>query len=203
MLKIGLTGGIGCGKSTVCNLFRELGATIIDADIIAKELVMPGLPTLERLVEIFGTQILLKDGCLDRSKLRDLVFQDPTMKQQLEKIMHPPIYRRITEEFENAHGLYCIAAIPLLLETGQSRIVDRVLIIDCRVTDQIERVMKRDGLAYDRVLSIIDSQMQREQRLALADDVIDNSTVIAQLAEQVKRLHNSYNLLATVRTPPA
>ena len=120
MLKIGLTGGIGCGKSTVCNLFQELGVTIIDADIIAKELVMPGLPTLERLVEIFGNANSTEaTAAWTEANSGNWCFPDPKKKQQLENIMHPPIYRRITEEFENAHGLYCIAAIPLLLETGK------------------------------------------------------------------------------------
>ncbi len=117
--------------------------------------------------------------------------------------MHPPIYRQITAEIENSQGRYCIAAIPLLLETRKSEIVDRVLVIDCSEATQIQRVVNRDKLEYEQVLSIIGSQMPREQRLALADDVIDNSTTLEQLAERIKRLHNSYILLATVRTSSA
>ncbi len=203
MLKIGLTGGIGSGKSTVCRLFQELGVAIVDADLIARQLVEPGQPALSRLVDHFGGQILNADGCLNRAKLRNLVFSDADKKLQLENILHPLVYTRIAAEIEQLQGNYCIVAIPLLLETGKAEIVDRVLIVDCSVENQLERVIHRDNLSREQVLSIIASQIPRQQRLTLADDVIDNSTTPAQLAEQVKRLHNSYNLLATARTSSA
>lgn len=203
MLKIGLTGGIGSGKSTVCHLFQELGVSIIDADIVARQLVEPGLPALIQLVEHFGRQILNADGSLNRAKLRDLVFVDPDKKRQLEGILHPLVYSRIAAEIAQLQGNYCIVAVPLLLETGQAHSVDRVLVVDCSVEAQLARVISRDKLGKDQVLAIIASQIPREQRLTLADDVIDNSATPLQLAEQVKRLHNSYNLLATARISSA
>ena len=203
MLKIGLTGGIGSGKSTVCRLFQEHGVAVVDADLIARQLVEPGQPALSRLVEHFGVQILNADGWLNRAKLRDLVFSDAYQKQQLENILHPLVYERIASQVKQLQGNYCIVAVPLLLETGKAEIVDRVLVVDCSVENQLERVIHRDNLSSEQVLSIIASQIPRQQRLTLADDVIDNTTTPAQLAEQVKRLHNSYNLLATARISPA
>lgn len=203
MLKIGLTGGIGCGKSTVCGHFQELGVKIIDADIIGRQLVQPGQPALTMLADCFGIAILNEDGSLNRPKLRELAFSDSKKRQQLENIMHPLIYARISSEIDDTPGCYCIVAVPLLLETHQTRIVDRVLVVDCSVENQIERVTHRDQLPHAQVLSIIASQIPREQRLALADDVIDNSATTTQLAEQIKRLHNSYIFLATVRTSSA
>ena len=203
MLRIGLTGGIGSGKSTVCHMFQALGVTVIDADIIARQLVEPGLPALELIADQFGKQILNADGSLNRAKLRDVVFFDAEKKQQLENIMHPLVYAQIAAEIENSAGQYCIAAIPLLLETKKTQITDRVLVVDCSIEAQLERVVNRDNLSREQVLAIIATQIPRQQRLALADDVIDNSTTTAQLAEQVKRLHNSYILLATARTSSA
>jgi len=203
MLKIGLTGGIGSGKSTVCRLFQALGVAIVDADIIARQLVEPGSQALTLLIDAFGLSILDTDGTLDRAKLRDLIFSDPEKKQRLENIMHPLIYARMASEVQSLRDRYCILAIPLLLETQKTQIVDRVLVVDCSLEAQLERVVNRDKLSHEQVLAIIASQIPRQQRLALADDVIDNSTSSTQLAEQVKRLHNSYNLLATVRTSSA
>ena len=203
MLKIGLTGGIGSGKSTVCRLFQTFGITIIDADIIARQLVEPGLPVLSVLANNFGKQILNADGSLNRAKLRDLIFSEPEKKQRLENIMHPVIYARIAEEVEKPLGHYCIISVPLLMETQKTQIVDRVLVVDCSIESQLERIVDRDKLTREQGLTIIASQIPRRQRLALADDVIDNSTTPAQLAEQIKRLHNSYILLATARTSSA
>lgn len=197
MLKIGLTGGIGSGKSTVCRLFAELGAPIIDADIIARQLVEPNSPALKKLVVQFGKQTLTPDSSLNRAYLRDLVFSDKNKKAQLDQIMHPLIYDEIEQQLKALNSPYCIIAIPLLLETQQMQRVDRIAVVDCNADTQLLRVVSRDQLKPEQVLSIIASQMPRQQRLSLADDVIDNSGSSAQLAEQVKRLHNSYNLLAT------
>jgi dephospho-CoA kinase len=203
MIKVGLTGGIGSGKSTVCRLFQELGVKIIDADIIARELVTPGQPALELLTEAFGKEILNENGELNRDTLRKLIFSDIIKKHLLEAIMHPLIFERITYEINSSQDHYCIVAIPLLLETNQAGMVDRVAIVDCSVETQVERVISRDRLSRDEILAIISSQISRESRLQLADDVIDNSTTTAQLAEQIKRLHNSYILLANARTSSA
>ncbi len=196
MLKIGLTGGIGCGKSTVSTLFEELGIPVIDADIIARDLVTPGTPALTQLEQVFGKQIILQDGTLNRPKLRDVVFSDPQQKKQLESILHPLIYARIKQELKLLNCAYCILSIPLLLETKMTDLVDRILVVDCPVETQIERVNQRDGLSRERVISIIASQISREQRLTSADDIIDNSKSPSQLAEQVKKLHNLYLKLA-------
>ena len=203
MLKIGLTGGIGSGKSTVCALFQDLGVNIIDADNIAKALVAPGLPALTQIIDQFGKEYLLADGALDRNKLKNLIFSNKEKKQQLENILHPLIYTQISIEIQSSPPPYCIIAIPLLLETQKSQLFDRILVVDCSIEAQLQRVESRDKLNRAQILSIIDSQMPREQRLKWADDIIENSTNITQLAEQIKRLHNSYLLLATVRTSSA
>ncbi len=203
MLKIGLTGGIGSGKSTVCALFQELGVNIIDADNIAKALVSPGMPALTQIIDQFGKEFLQADGALDRNKLRKLIFSDKEKKQQLENILHPLVYKQIGIEIQRSTSPYCIVAVPLLFETQKSPLFDRILVVDCSIDEQLQRVENRDKLNRGQILSIIDSQIPREQRLKRADDIIENSANITQLAEQIKRLHNSYLLLATVRTSSA
>lgn len=194
MLKIGLTGGIGCGKSTVANIFAQLNAPIIDADQIAHRLVEKGQPALAQIQQEFGTAILNSDGSLDRKKLREIIFSEPEKKQKLESILHPLIYQAIQTELEQLqlNTSYCIICIPLLFETGMAGFIDRVLVIDCPVETQIARVRLRDNLTLETIQSIIDSQVSREFRTTHADDLIDNTETAARLAEQVKRLHNLY-----------
>lgn len=203
MLKIGLTGGIGCGKSTVCRCFAELGVPIVDADLIARQLVEPGCPALQRIVDYFGIDMLNADGSLNRAKLRETVFATPAQKQQLDAIMHPLVYQRIAADVKALQAPYCVIAVPLLLESKNPYAVDRVLVVDCAVAAQIERVTARDNLTEVQAQAIIASQMPREARLARADDIIDNSAGLERLAEQVKSLHNSYILLATAGTQTA
>lgn len=203
MLTIGLTGGIGCGKSTVCRLFEALDVPIVDADLIARQLVDPGQPALQDIVAAFGSAVLHADGSLDRAALRAKVFADPEQKCRLEAILHPLVYTEIARQVEGLTGSYVIVAVPLLLETDGDRRVDRVLVVDCPPKEQLQRVLARDGLAIDQARAIIASQLSREARLARADDVLDNGGDPERLAEQVKSLHNSYNLLASVRTPTA
>lgn len=203
MLKIGLTGGIGSGKSTVCHLFAELGVPIVDADLIARQLVELGRPALLRIAETFGQQMLNEDGSLNRVRLREAVFADADQKHQLDAIMHPLVYAQIATDVAALQASYCVIAVPLLFESKNAYAVDRVLLVDCPVEMQIDRVVGRDKLTRRQVQAIIDSQMQRSERLARADDVIDNIAGPEQLAEQVKRLHNSYILLATARTQSA
>lgn len=203
MLKIGLTGGIGSGKSTVCRLFAEFGVPIVDADLIARQLVALGQPALSLIVKSFGSQMLNQDGSLNRAKLRNAVFTDADKKRELDGIMHPLVYAQIAAEVNALTAEYCVIAVPLLLESKNPYAVDRVLLIDCPVDVQIARVIARDKLTRQQVQAIIDSQMPRPQRLSKADDVIENIAGPEQLAEQVKRLHNSYILLATVRTQSA
>ena len=203
MLKIGLTGGIGSGKSTVCRLFAELGVPIVDADLIARQLVEPGRPALLRIAETFGQQMLNDDGSLNRARLREAVFADADKKCQLDAIMHPLVYGQIAADVMALQANYCVIAVPLLFESKNAYAVDRVLLVDCPVEVQIDRVIGRDKLTRGQVQAIIDSQMPRSERLVRADDVIDNIAGPERLAEQVKRLHNSYILLATARTQSA
>ncbi len=200
MLKVGLTGGIGSGKSTVCRLFADLGVPVVDADVIARQLVEPGQIALVKLTETFGSAILNSDGTLNRAGLRQKVFSDSDAKQRLDSIMHPLIYQKISDTVETLSHSYCIIAIPLLAETRKSDTVDRVLVVDCPLETQLKRVLARDPLSREQAEAIIATQATRQQRLALADDVIDNSNSPSRLAEQVKSLHNSYISLATTRT---
>lgn len=203
MLKIGLTGGIGSGKSTVCALFADLGVPIIDADVIARQLVEPGQVALAALVTCFGNSILNQDGSLNRALLRQKMLADSEVKRQLDAIMHPLVYQKIGSALESLPDEYCIIAIPLLVETRQTHLVDRILVIDCPLEVQMERVLARDNVSREQAAAIIAAQANRDQRLAVADDVIDNADSAAHLAEQVKTLHNLYLLFATARTTSA
>ncbi|CAA9889872.1 dephospho-CoA kinase [Candidatus Methylobacter favarea] len=196
MLKIGLTGGIGCGKTTVARLFANLGTPVIDADEVAHQLVAVGQPALVVITQEFGESILNPDGSLNRNNLREQVFSNPEKKQKLEAILHPLVYKTIQSEIEKLNAPYCIICIPLLLETGMSRFVDRILVVDCPVEAQIARVKSRDNLSLQRIQSIIDSQVSRAFRKSKADDIIDNSETDYRLAEQVKKLHNLYHSLS-------
>ncbi|MGY6278140.1 dephospho-CoA kinase [Methylomonas sp. MgM2] len=200
MFKVGLTGGIGCGKSTVSQLFADIGVPIIDADVIARQLVEPGRYALEKLAMKFGSTILNADGSLNRKELRFRAFSNPKIKQQLDEIMHPLIYDEIQAQAAQLRSPYCIIVIPLLLETQKRYTVDRVLVVDCPLEIQLQRVLERDDIDQAQAQAIIAAQVGRQQRLANADDVIDNSEHRANLAEQVKSLHNLYLLLATDRT---
>lgn len=196
MLKIGLTGGIASGKSTIANCFRVYNIPIIDADMIAHALVGPGTAALSLITKKFGKQILHEGKTLNRDKLREIVFTDAYKKKQLEEILHPLIYQQMQHEYEQQTSAYSILCIPLLMETNKMNFVDRILVADCPVETQIERVEKRDQLSAKQILSIINSQVSRKFRLSHADDIIDNSKPDSQLAEQVKKLHNQYLLLS-------
>jgi len=199
MLKVGLTGGIGCGKSTVARIFADLNIPVLDADQIAHSLVEKGQPALARIQQEFGASILNPDGSLNRRHLREIVFSDLKQKQKLESILHPLIYKNLQAELESLVAPYCIISIPLLFETDMIHLVDRILVIDCPVETQIERVKIRDNLTIERIQSIIDNQVSRAYRIAKADDLIDNSTTDYRLAEQVKKLHNLYLSLSACR----
>ena len=200
MLKIGLTGGIGSGKTTVAREFERLNIPVIDADEIAHQLVAIGQPALTRIQQEFGKDVLYPDGSLNRKKLRELIFSDPKQKQKLESILHPLVYESMEVELKRLNQLnkpYCIICIPLLFETNMIRFVDRILVVDCSVEAQIERVLKRDNMTMERIQSIIDSQVSRTFRKAQANDLIDNSETDDRLAEEVKKLHNLYLSLST------
>jgi len=195
MLKIGLTGGIGCGKSTVARIFEQLKTPVIDADEIAHQLVAIGQPALAQIRQDFGTVVFKPDGSLDRKKLSEIVFSDPKQKQKLESILHPLVYEAIQAALNQLNQLnksYCIISIPLIFETNMTHLVDRILVVDCSVETQIKRVRKRDNMAIERIQSIIDSQVSRAFRKAHTNDLIDNSVTDDRLAEEVKKLHNLY-----------
>ena len=197
MLKIGLTGGIGCGKSTVTALFKHRNVPVLDADDIARQVVAVGQPALKLIQQTFGTDSLNADGSLNRDFIRELVFTYPKQKKKLEAIIHPLVYQTIQADLALLTAPYCILSIPLLFEVNRADFVDRVLVIDCPVATQIERVQKRDNLSPERVQSIIDSQVSRAFRLAHAEDVIDNTQSNAELAQQVEKLHNLYLSLSS------
>ncbi|UCC55326.1 MAG: dephospho-CoA kinase [Gammaproteobacteria bacterium] len=195
-LVIGLTGGIGSGKSVVAKLFSRRDVPVIDADRIARDLVEPGTPALETIINTFGPDYLQPDGQLDRNRLRRLVFTDPALRHQLESILHPLIRNNIKELINSIREPYCIVVIPLLLETGQSDLVDRILVIEAPEETRIDRVARRDRLPADEIHAILQSQTDRETRLAAADDVIVNAGTIDELAEKVQTLHETYLALA-------
>lgn len=192
MLKVGLTGGIGCGKTTVSDLFAGLGVPVLDADQVARELTEKGQPGLAPIREAFGESILNKDGSLNRLQLKKLIFADAERKRKLETILHPLIFDALTARIGRLKAPYCILSIPLLFETKMEPIVDRILVVDCPVELQIERVSKRDKLDTEIIRAIIGSQVSRDYRRMHADDLLDTSQADNPLAEQVKKLHNLY-----------
>jgi len=192
MLRIGLTGGIASGKSTVERLFAAHGVPVIDSDVIAREVVAPGTPGLALVRARFGDAVLLEDGSLDRRALRRLVFEDPTARRDLEAIVHPLIRRAMAEQSAAAKGPYQINVIPLLVEGGRRAGIDRVLVVDCPEALQIERVMQRDQVTEPEARAILAAQTSRSARLAAADDVIVNDGDAAALQAQVDALHAKY-----------
>lgn len=196
MLRIGLTGGIGSGKSTVCRMFGELGIPVIDADHVSRELVEPGQPALAALVALFGPSLLTAEGRLDRSRLRTLIFADPSCRQQVEDLLHPQIRQRMLELSTTADGPYVILAIPLLIESGWQALADRILVIDCPPDVQLHRATERDGVPPLQVEAIMASQASRAARLACANEIIDNSGDLAHLHAQVVAIHQRYLTMA-------
>ena len=192
MYKVGLTGGIGCGKSTVSDLFKQYATPIIDADIIAHELVLPGQKALSQISHCFGQGCINADGSLDRSRIREIIFNDAKKKHQLEGIMHPLIYAEIKHQFSQLIEPYCIIAIPLLIETKMQSLVDHILVIDCPLEMQINRVKLRDKLSDTQITAMIKSQVSRTERLAQADSIIDNTRDIIFLSQQVNHLHDQF-----------
>jgi dephospho-CoA kinase len=191
-LVVGLTGGIGSGKSTVSAVFESLGIPVIDADQLAHQLVEPGQAALDEIRSVFGELCITPDGHLDRAYIRARVFSNNEEKQKLESILHPKIRSRIMAWIAALDSPYCIVVIPLLLETGQTDLVDRILVVDSTENEQLKRVAARDRLTHNVILAIMDTQADRETRLAAADDIIENSSDIASLESQVKALHSYY-----------
>lgn len=201
MLRIALTGGIASGKTSVSDEFTKLGVSVIDADIVAREVVMPGSKSLEQLVSIFGNRILQDDKGLDRAVLRETIFKDQGKRKQVEAILHPAIRTRSNDLIlacERANEPYCIHVIPLLLETKQSGNYDRIIVVDVPVSTQLDRLNTRDNSNDKRSMAIINSQASRDERLAIADDVILNLGTLAELQSTVLELHKQYIKLGTL-----
>nr|WP_180323040.1 dephospho-CoA kinase [Marinobacter adhaerens] len=191
---IGLTGGIGSGKSTVVRQFGNLGVHWVDADDVAREVVEPGMPALARIAEHFGEDILTGEGALDRAKLRQIVFEHPEERAWLEGLLHPVIREELIRQLhpQNYALPYVLLVSPLLLETDQNQLVERVLVVDVPESVQIERTMARDSNSREQVERIIAAQMPRDQRLAKADVVIDNNQPSDQVATEVRALHEAF-----------
>jgi len=193
---IGLTGGIGSGKSTVAGYFADLGINIVDADQLAHALVEPGKPAFDSIVATFGNACLSPGGTLDRAWLRRRIHTNPEDKHKLEDILHPAIRARMTDLLNKSESPYTIAVIPLLLETGQTGLVDRILVVDVSEAQQRTRVASRDSLPDDEITNIMKSQTDRSTRLSSADDVISNEQDLDSLHAQVETLHRHYLELA-------
>ncbi|HTD10833.1 MAG TPA: dephospho-CoA kinase [Steroidobacteraceae bacterium] len=196
VFRVGLTGGIASGKSTAAKFFGALGVPILDSDQVAREVVEPGQPPLERLVERFGTSILTPDGHLDRPALRDIVFSDPKARADLEALTHPAIGAALEARSATAGGPYQVLVIPLLVEKHLGSQVDRVLVVDCDEALQIRRLRARDGSTPAQAQAILDAQVSRSTRLKAADDVITNEADMSAVNQQVAVLHARYLELA-------
>jgi dephospho-CoA kinase len=202
-LRIGLTGGIGSGKSTVAELFAAHGVPVIDADHIARELVIPGSPALDEIVAAFGPGMLGPDGTLDRSALRRRVFAQATAKHRLEAILHPRIRAEMERRAADLEVPYCLLVIPLLVEAEFGDLVSRVLVVDVPEALQVARTVTRDGVTAARARAILRSQATRTERLGAADDVLVNTGNRAELARRVADLHDRYLRLARADLPAA
>jgi dephospho-CoA kinase len=196
MLIIGLTGGIGSGKTTVAEIFQSLGITVIDTDIIARQLVEPGQPAYKEILSTFDN-IVDTEQQIDRNKLRNIVFDNPEQRARLEQILHPRIQEQVKQRLASCSGEYVVVVVPLLVEKGKWSFIDRVLVVDCEPEQQLKRAMKRDGASASQIRKILQSQASREQRLACADDIIENQQDRReQLVKQVQMLDHKYRQLA-------
>lgn len=199
MLVIGLTGGIGSGKTSVSDRFAKLGAPVIDTDVIAREMVAPGMPAYRDIQRVFGNAALSRDGSLDRNALRKLVFDDNRKRAELERILHPIIKQEVTRRLQQIDAPYCIVVVPLLIESGFSDIVDRVLVVDAPEERRLRRARQRSELTEAQVHSIIAAQATSEERRRHADDILDNEGELAELDGKVAALHRRYMHLSKQR----
>ncbi|TJY65338.1 dephospho-CoA kinase [Sinimarinibacterium sp. CAU 1509] len=203
MLRVGLTGGIASGKSTVQDEFIQLGVPVLDADQVARDVVAPGKPALAQIVAAFGADMLLKDGSLDRARMRQRVFAHPDARRQLESITHPAIRQQMTAWLAQQQGPYCILSVAILVEAGMRPLVDRVLVVDADEAVQLRRLCQRDGIDDSLARQMLAAQASRQQRLDAADDVIVNNTDLATLREAASTLHQFYLRLAAEGAPNA
>ena len=194
-LVIGLTGGIASGKTTVANIFADYGVDIVDADIVAREVVACGTPTLAKIAEHFGPSVICGARSLNRSVLRQLIFSNSDHKQWLNDLLHPLIRQEITQQLKLATSPYCLLVAPLLIENNMQNMVSRILVVDSVEQTQVERTMQRDSTSEQQVKSIIAAQASRSKRLTLSDDIIENNGTINGLTNDVKKLHDKYTAL--------
>ncbi|MCG7984351.1 MAG: dephospho-CoA kinase [Candidatus Thiodiazotropha lotti] len=196
MLVVALTGGIGCGKSAVSTHLESLGVPIIDADHLAHQLVQPGTPALVDIQNVFGGSVIDNRGCLNRTALRNIVFDEPQQREQLENILHPRIRAAMEAWMKSQTAEYVVLVIPLLFETGQQTLADRILLVDCYESNQIDRVLQRDKLSRKQVQQIIASQANRQTRLQGANDIIENNSTYENLIKATNDIHEKYLKLA-------
>lgn len=195
-LIVGVTGGIGSGKTATTDEFARLGVEIVDADQVSRDVVNPGTQALARIAERFGPTILTDDGQLQRRQLRDIIFSDPDEKRWLESVLHPLIREEIVRRLQRSRSAYTILVSPLLFETNQHKLCDRVLLVDAPESLQVHRTRRRDQTSDTAVKAIMNQQMSREQRLAMADDVIVNDAGLPELHDAVRALHQKYTAIA-------
>ncbi len=193
---VALTGGIAAGKTLVSDTFGKLGAAVIDTDIIARQIVEPGLPAWSEIASAFGAGVLDKKGKLRRSYLRELIFTDPGARGKLESILHPKIRKEVSRAIACANQDYCMLVIPLLVERGAYPGIDRVLLVDVDPETQITRLMARDNSTRRQAEQALASQASREQRLSIADDILDNSGSPTEVQTAISKLHEKYTRLA-------
>lgn len=196
MYRVGLTGGIGSGKSTVANIFSELGICVIDTDLIAHQIMSSDGPAYQPVIEQFGSEILNKDHSINRKKLASIVFNSAQEKQKLESILHPLIWLIVEQQVQQCHTPYCIVVVPLLFEGQNESRFDSVLVIDSPEEMQIQRVLERDKRSIDEIHRIMDNQLSRDERLKKADKIITNDSDPDKLTLDIKALHKEYLLLA-------
>lgn len=199
MFKLGLTGGIGSGKTVASDYFARLGIEVVDTDLVARQVVEPGTPALEEIKAHFGSDVIQPDGTLDRKALRTRVFADENERTWLESLLHPLIRQKTLQQLESAHSAYVILVSPLLIESGRHRLADRVLVIDSPEALQLSRAQHRDDSDALQIKAIMQTQFSREQRLAQADDVVINDADIASLERQLDVLHAKYLAIATAQ----
>jgi dephospho-CoA kinase len=197
-IRIGLTGGIASGKSTVADMFADLGITVIDTDIIARDVVQPGQAALIEIRGVFGDAVFNADGTLDRSALRQQIFASEAARKQLEAILHPLIQEETMQRIDAASGSYIVIVVPLLVGSPLREQFDRILVVDCDEATQIERLLARDAETEDQARRILAAQASREQRLEIADDVIQNNATLEAISTQVSAIHDSYLTLANL-----
>ena len=202
MYVVAITGGIGSGKTTIANQFAALGIEVVDADLIAREVVEPGTPALAAIASHFGPGILDEQGRLDRRALRERIFSDPAAKSWLNALLHPIIRSEMLRQCAAVSSPYCLLVVPLLVENRLTELADRVLVIDVDEATQIERTCRRDGVSREQAQAILASQANRSERLAMADDVLDNQSGTTEtIRERILALHETYLAFASQQAP--